>query len=86
MSEPQLPEQFAGRFTGVDMGKVFVDVPGYGETNVLDIRGWGYLTGQGALALDDDEADKIQVQFELAEINARICSSGQNAAVSEVSE
>jgi len=35
-----------------------------GETKVCDIRGWGYLTGQGhcALGLDNTEARKIQEQ------------------------
>lgn len=27
---------------------------------ILDIRGWGYLTGRGALALSEEEAIKIQ--------------------------
>jgi len=27
---------------------------------IVDIRGWGYLTGRGALALSEEEAIKIQ--------------------------
>lgn len=27
---------------------------------IVDVRGWGFLTGQGALALSDEEAAKIQ--------------------------
>lgn len=36
-----------------------------GETIVLDIRGWGYLTGRGhgALAMDLDEAAAEQIRF-----------------------
>jgi hypothetical protein len=31
-----------------------------GNMNVCDIRGWGYLTGQGSLALEPKDAVKIQ--------------------------
>jgi hypothetical protein len=30
---------------------------------VLDVRGWGYLTGTGGLGLSDLEADKIEIAF-----------------------
>lgn len=31
-----------------------------GQMNLCDIRGWGYLTGQGGLALSDEAANAIQ--------------------------
>ena len=30
---------------------------------VLDVRGWGYLTGNGCLGLPEDEAAEIQDRF-----------------------
>jgi hypothetical protein len=30
---------------------------------VLEVRGWGYLTGSGGLGLTDLEADKIEIEF-----------------------
>jgi hypothetical protein len=35
-----------------------------GQMKVCDIRGWGYLTGKGALALPDDQAIAIQTANE----------------------
>ncbi len=59
-----LPIQFKGPFYGCGhMGKIFVRRE-TGDTTVLDIRGWGYLTGKGALGMDNDEADKVMDQFE----------------------
>ena len=34
-----------------------------GDATVLNVRGWGYLTGNGALKIDMDEAAKIQDGF-----------------------
>jgi hypothetical protein len=46
------------------MGKVFIATK-CGDTNVLDVRGWGWLTGRGGgLAMNEDEAAKVQDQFE----------------------
>ena len=33
------------------------------EMHSLDVRGWGFLIGGGALGLDDDTAAKIQDAF-----------------------
>lgn len=63
MNEPPvLPEQFKGPFSHT-MGKVFIKTH-LGDTNVLDIRGWGYLTGTGGgLAIKQELAAEIQDQF-----------------------
>jgi hypothetical protein len=63
-SEGSLPEQFNGEFSGHDMGEIFIRTKAVGDINVLDVRGWGYLMGQGALGMSDDEGDTAQVQFE----------------------
>jgi len=45
-------------------GKIWMPSAKGGDTFVLDVRGWGYLTGRGgALGLDEDEAAKIQDAF-----------------------
>lgn len=59
-----LPSQLKGPFYGVGMGKIFIHTK-CGDTTVLDVRGWGYLTGRGGgLAMSEDDAVKIQDQFE----------------------
>ena len=59
-----LPEQFDGEFYGYNIGKVFIKTE-CGHTHVIDIRGWGYLTGRGGgLAMGEDEACETQDQFE----------------------
>jgi hypothetical protein len=59
-----LPKQFKGSFYSAQCGQIYVRTK-CGDTPVLDIRGWGYLTGRGGgLALSEDEAVKIQDQFE----------------------
>ncbi len=46
------------------MGKIFISTK-CGDTTVLDVRGWGYLTGRGGgLAMSEDDAVKVQDQFE----------------------
>ena len=44
------------------MGHVFITNHGVGDTHILDMRGWGFLTGSGwaALGLPDTEAARIQ--------------------------
>lgn len=66
-----LPSQFDGEFHGVGMGKIFIKT-NLGDTNVLDIRGWGYLTGKGccALGLKDEVAGMLQEGFEQWVIDA----------------
>lgn len=61
---PNLPPQFKPPFFGSNMGKIFCKTQ-CGDTTVLDVRGWGYLTGTGGgLGMGEDEATKIQDQFE----------------------
>ena len=66
-----LPKEFNGEFYGVgSMGKVFIKTK-CGDTNVLDVRAWGYLTGRGGgLAMDEDSACETQDQFEAWVIEA----------------
>lgn len=40
-----------------DMGSCLLDS---NDNKILDVRGWGFLTGRGALALDDETAISIQ--------------------------
>ncbi len=59
-----LPKQFDGKFYGYDMGKIFIKTK-CGDTNVIDIRAWGYLIGDGGgLGMNEDDACEIQDQFE----------------------
>lgn len=55
---------FRGPFKHV-MGKIWMPSAKGGDTFVLDVRGWGYLTGRGggALGLGEDEAMKLQDAF-----------------------
>lgn len=41
-------------------GAIIWDAKGH---HVLDVRGWGHLTGGGGLALPTEEAEKIQDEF-----------------------
>jgi|18_taG_2_1085343.scaffolds.fasta_scaffold157237_2 hypothetical protein len=59
-----LPKQFEGKFLGYGMGKIFIKTKATGDTPVLDVRGWGHLTGKGSLGMEDNEAAKVQDQFE----------------------
>ena len=47
-------------FRYVDTGSYIADANG---DKMLDIRGWGHLTGRGAHALSDEVAEKIQDQL-----------------------
>ena len=59
-----LPSQLKGPFYGVGTGKIFIHTK-CGDTTVLDVRGWGYLTGRGGgIAMSEDDAVKVQDQFE----------------------
>jgi hypothetical protein len=58
----ELPEQFKGKFSEC-LGSISVNDPKLGPVPVIDIRGWGYLTGCGALNMHPDEAAKVQDQF-----------------------
>jgi len=66
-----LPSEFDGKFYGVgSMGKVFIRTK-CGDTNVLDVRAWGYLTGRGGgLAMSNDSACEAQDKFEAWVIEA----------------
>ena len=41
-------------------GEMVADDAGVDFTSVLQMRGWGHLTGRGALGLDHDTAAEIQ--------------------------
>ena len=41
-------------------GNVFADDPAENLTNLVRVRGWGYLTGKGAQGIDHDTAAEIQ--------------------------
>lgn len=45
---------------------------------VLEVRGWGFLTGTGGLGLSDLEADKIEISFgkRVAEAMNQFSNSG----------
>lgn len=66
-----LPKEFDGKFYGVgSMGKIFIKTK-CGDTNVLDVRAWGYLTSRGCgLAMGEDSAGETQDQFEAWVIEA----------------
>jgi hypothetical protein len=66
-----LPSEFDGKFYGVgSMGKIFIRTK-CGDTNVLDVRAWGYLTGRGGgLAMSNDSACEAQDKFEAWVIEA----------------
>jgi len=66
-----LPSEFDGKFYGVgSMGKIFIRTK-CGDTNVLDVRAWGYLTGRGGgLAMSKARACEAQDKFEAWVIEA----------------
>lgn len=45
------------------LGSVWVNEVVNGQAKVLDVRGWGHLTGSGALNLPHEYAEKMQDQF-----------------------
>ena len=63
-----LPKEMDGTFYGSNCGQIYIKTKN-GDTPVLDIRGWGYLTGAGGLNLSNEEACKIQDSFERWVIN-----------------
>jgi len=71
VSPCSLPSEFDGKFYGVgSMGKIFIRTK-CGDTNVLDVRAWGYLTGRGGgLAMSNDSACEAQDKFEAWVIEA----------------
>ena len=60
-------------------GQWIEDIRGH---RILDMRGWGYLTGKGsqALGLDEDEAAKIQdgIGEHVAELMNQDAAKGHN--------
>ena len=80
-----LPEQFRGPFYGIGCGKIFQRAK-YGDCCVLDIRGWGHLTGSGTLAMNEEEAAKVQDQFEkwvIDTLNRRISGNAESSHSTE---
>lgn len=75
-----LPPQFKGPFYGSKMGKIFCRTR-CGDTTVLDVRGWGFLTGKGGgLAMGEDDAVKVQEAFEEWVVDAlNAFEQGKNA-------
>jgi hypothetical protein len=51
-----------GEWTCDNAGYIWADSLKGGRTHMIDVRGWGYLTGRGsgALALDNDTASRLQ--------------------------
>ena len=47
-------------FRYVAEGTMIVDAD---EARIIDVRGWGHLTGQGAWRLPDEKAEEIQDQI-----------------------
>ena len=61
---PNLPTFCAGPFSANIAGQI-VGVDAFGEPcHVADIRGWGYLTGRGGLALGLDHDAAVQAQMQ----------------------
>ena len=58
----KIPEEFKAEFSST-MGSIFIKNEKIGQAQVMDIRGWGYLTGCGGLNMDPDEAAEVQDQF-----------------------
>lgn len=50
---------------------------------IADVRGWGYLTGRGALALSEEEAIKIQDRIG-AEVARAMNESGKVVDAGEI--
>ena len=54
-----------GQWTCDNAGYIWADSLKGGKTHMIDVRGWGYLTGRGhgALALDSADAERLQDQL-----------------------
>lgn len=60
MLEIKRPKQFTGPFK---YNPSTIAIHAANDRMVLDIRGWGYLTGKASLNLSDEDATNIQDQF-----------------------
>jgi hypothetical protein len=61
-----------GQWTCDNVGYIWADSLKGGRTHMIDVRGWGYLTGRGmgALDLDAKEAERLQ-----DELGALLCAA-----------
>jgi hypothetical protein len=61
-----------GQWTCDNAGYIWADSLKGGKTHMIDVRGWGYLTGRGmgALALDNITASRLQ-----DELGALLCAA-----------
>jgi|GEM_PF-4594183 len=79
---PDLPVFCTGPFSATRFGWIVGRDAFGGPCHVADIRGWGYLTGQGqALALDSSSAIKAQkkaAQFIVDAMNEKMARDYPN--------
>jgi len=61
-----------GQWTCDNAGYIWADSLKGGRTHMIDVRGWGYLTGRGTGALDLDTKDAERIQDELG---ALLCAA-----------
>ncbi len=61
-----------GQWTCDNAGYIWADSLKGGRTHMIDVRGWGYLTGSGIGALDLEAADAERIQDELG---ALLCAA-----------
>lgn len=70
---PYFTDPFADKIYGMsDKG---------GNMTVLDIRGWGYLTGRGSGALGLDKAEAIDEQKRFAEFVVNALNAAEKAGL-----
>lgn len=61
-----------GQWTCDNAGYIWADSLRGGRTHMIDVRGWGYLTGRGMGALDLSHEDARRIQDELG---ALLCAA-----------
>lgn len=61
-----------GQWTCDNAGYIWADSLKGGKTHMIDVRGWGYLTGRGMGALDLDNVTASRLQDELG---ALLCAA-----------
>jgi len=57
-----VPDEFKGSYKHT-LGSIWLCGQKIGDVPVIDVRGWGWLTGAGALNIPADKAAQIQDQF-----------------------
>ena len=82
----KLPEQFKRPVKGT-LGSVFIEREKQGSVQILDIRGWGYLTGRGGgLGINQDDAERVQDDFEKWVVNALNNQMKEDSGVDRVNK